>query len=81
MMLDVVKIGNSKGVRLPAVVLRECGISDQVQMEVTDGHIVLYPVAKPRAGWEKAFRNAQDDKVDELLIPDTLDDDLEEWTW
>ena len=81
MLVDVVKIGNSKGIRLPAVVLRECGISEQVQLEVADGRIVLYPVAKPREGWEKAFRATQESDADELMMPETLEDAPEEWTW
>ena len=81
MLLDIVKIGNSKGVRLPAVVLKECNITDQVNIEVSDGRIIMYPVKQPRAGWEKAFRRMHAAGDDKLIISEGISNEVEDWEW
>lgn len=54
-----VKIGNSRGVRLPKAVLEQCGFTDEAELTVQKGRIVLAPAArKPREGWEEAFAGA-----------------------
>jgi antitoxin MazE len=56
MVVSVVQIGNSRGVRLPKAVLDQLEISDQVEMEVEDGQILLKPIRRtPRQGWDQAF--------------------------
>jgi len=43
-------------------------------------HIVLKPKAKPRKGWDKAFKKMHDNGDDKLIVPDVfLDEDHEEW--
>jgi antitoxin MazE len=83
MKLNLIRIGNSKGIRLPASVIKECGFGDQVEMRVEGGALVITPASGAREGWDEAFASAVADGVkDELLIPDTLDDESdEEWTW
>jgi antitoxin MazE len=41
MKIDMIKIGNWKGIRLPQAVLKQCGIDTQVDLEVTDNRIIL----------------------------------------
>ena len=54
MQLDVVQIGNSKGIRIPKAILKQCQIEDQVDLEVEDGKIILEARKKtPRKGWGK----------------------------
>ena len=42
MKVKIVKIGNSKGIRIPKVLLRQTGIDDEVNLEVKDDQISLY---------------------------------------
>lgn len=80
MLADVVKIGNSKGIRLPATLLKQCGIEAQVELEVKEGRIIITAKKTPRAGWAAAFKRMHDNKDDELLWDDSLDADLiPEW--
>ena len=81
MQTDVVKIGNSKGIRIPAVILKECSISDKVEMEVKDGKIIIAPASKPRKGWAEQFKEMAKNGDDKLLIGDNEDIDSEEWIW
>lgn len=81
MLTDVVKIGNSRGIRIPAVILKECQIADKVEMEVLDGKIIIAPISRPRKNWSEQFKEMRKKGDDKLLIDDTLDANLEDWKW
>jgi len=82
MQLNIVQIGNSKGIRIPKAILDQCQIEDQVDLEVKDGRIILEPRRKtPREGWAKAFKDMQSNQEDALLIDDSVDIDSDDWEW
>ena len=81
MILPVVRIGNSKGIRLPKVILEQCRITDQVDVDVNNEHITLRPHRQPREGWEQQMKKMHEQGDGELLIPDAIDRDVEEWEW
>ena len=78
----IVRIGNSRGVRIPKPLLEQSGIHDEVELEVEEGHIVIRAVRNPREGWDAAFRAMAESGDDALLDPgaSTRWDD-EEWGW
>jgi antitoxin MazE len=80
--LKIVQIGNSHGVRLPKLLLAQCGIKKEVEVEAIDGVITLRPTKKLRAGWEDAFVEMANRGDDKLLIP-TVEStfDESEWQW
>ncbi|WP_416341307.1 AbrB/MazE/SpoVT family DNA-binding domain-containing protein [Sporomusa sphaeroides] len=53
----IIRIGNSKGISIPASLLKQCGI-DKVIIKVDGSIITLAPVRVPRQGWEQAFKKA-----------------------
>ncbi|MDQ6961537.1 MAG: AbrB/MazE/SpoVT family DNA-binding domain-containing protein, partial [Mariprofundaceae bacterium] len=76
MQVNVVKIGNSKGIRIPKKILDQCQVSDVLELTVQDNEIVLRPIhKKPREGWAKAAKHCHELGDDALLITDVLDDD------
>ena len=82
MQLNVVQIGNSKGIRIPKAILEQCQIEDQVDLEVEDGRIILKPKKKtPREGWGKAFEAMATNQDDALLIDDSVDIEMDDWEW
>ncbi len=78
----VVRIGNSKGIRLPKPILEQCGITDEVELEVEDDRLVIRPARSPRSGWADAFaamaRAGDDVLLDEEPGPAW---DKNEWHW
>ncbi len=80
MEVSVIKIGNSKGIRLSKTLLDKYNIQDTVEVILEEGQIVIKPLSRPRKGWEKAFRKMAENGDDRLLINDVFDDEnLEEW--
>ena len=82
MLVSVVAIGNSKGIRIPKAILDQCNIRDQLELEVDAGRIILEPVrGVPRKNWNKAFQDMAANKDDNLLVADDIGIDMEEWEW
>lgn len=80
MQLEVVQIGNSRGIRIPKTILEQCQIEDQVELEVEDGKIILEARKKtPRKGWDKAFKSMATNQDDSLLIDDGIDVEMGDW--
>ena len=80
MEVPVIRIGNSKGIRLSKELLKRYNISDTIEVILEHGHIVLKPVHSPRKGWDEAFAQMAERGEDAPLIPDVLtDEDFEKW--
>ena len=83
MLTTMRKVGNSRGVLIPAAFLASCQIEDQVEMHLQDGHIVIKPVKrKLRDGWFTPPATAAAPEVAEAQAWDgaPLADDSE-WVW
>ncbi len=71
MQVSLIDIGTSKGIRIPASVLKEIEAPKSFELRIEEGSIVLDVLEEPRIGWEEKFKNSEDT----LLIDDTLDMD------
>jgi antitoxin MazE len=80
MEVSVVKIGNSRGIRLSKTIIERYNIRDTVDLILDKGQIIIKPLSKPRRGWDKAFMEMHANDDDKLIIPDIfVEEDLEEW--
>ena len=80
MELSIIKIGNSKGFRLPKKLIEKYNITDKVELILEKGYLILKPVSSPRKGWESAFKEMNEKGDDKLLFDDVFEnEDLEEW--
>ena len=72
---NIIKIGNSKGVRLSKTILEKYEIGEKVEVILEKDQIVLRPIKQPRQGWAEAFKKMHENGDDELLIPDVFEDE------
>jgi antitoxin MazE len=85
MVAKIVKIGNSRGIRIPKILLEQSGLHDEVELEVRKNQLVIKPKRSIREGWESAFRRMAENGDDQLLDKDGMSTqsnwDEEEWEW
>jgi antitoxin MazE len=80
MEVSVIKIGNSKGIRLSKTIIERYNIRDTVEMILDKGHIIIKPLSRPRKGWDEAFFEMHANGDDKLIMPDIFEEEnLEEW--
>ena len=84
MKAKIIKIGNSKGIRLPNEIIKKYNLDQEVTLELKEDSIILKPVeVDPRAGWEEKYKKmdhtlTQEDK-DWMAFENEFDE--EDWTW
>jgi antitoxin component of MazEF toxin-antitoxin module len=49
MRVSIIDIGNSKGIRLPQAVLKQALLGDEIDLEVSDGKVILKRYVDPQA--------------------------------
>jgi len=84
MKVAIVRIGNSKGIRLPKTVLEQCALGDEAELEVEDGQVVIRATRRPRTGWESSFAAMHKAGDDALLNAEAHQEtawDVHEWRW
>jgi antitoxin MazE len=84
MITKVVKIGNSRGIRIPKSFIDQSGIKNEVELEVKDDRIIIKSLSEVRKNWNLAFQKMSENNDDTLLDQDSLNSQSswdEEWTW
>jgi antitoxin MazE len=79
----LVQVGNSRGVRIPGVLIKQLGLTDEIEMAVERGNLVIHTPHKPRRGWAGRFRKMTEQKDDQSIIDDSNLStwDEKEWQW
>jgi antitoxin MazE len=82
MKLELTRIGNSRGIRIPKPLIEQCGLGDVVEVRVTPGGLVLAPHRRLREGWKESFSESPPYK-DEHLFDHAASNafDAEDWKW
>ena len=84
MRIEIVQIGNSKGIRIPKSILETCHFKDAVELEVENGVVILRNAnQKPRERWSEAYKLMAAKDHDRLLDKDEISTkwDDTEWQW
>jgi antitoxin MazE len=78
----IVRIGNSRGIRIPKLLLDQARLPDEVELRAEPGRLIVRGRRRPRAGWAEAARAMHERRHDELLDAPTMTRfDRDEWTW
>ena len=82
--VKIIRIGNSKGIRLSKSLIEQYNMKDELLLETKKDSIVIRPAKNVRAGWEKSFKKMRLQGDDVLLDkgPEIESEwDKEEWEW
>ena len=80
----IVRVGNSKGLRIPKALLEQTGLAGEVEITVSRNALVIRPLARPRAGWDAAFAEMArhgDDSPPDCDANFEHSFDKEDWEW
>jgi antitoxin MazE len=78
----IVRIGNSRGLRLPKALIELAELSDEVELRAEPGRLIVEAVREPRVGWAEAAKRMRAAGDDVLLDePTSTRFDHEEWQW
>lgn len=85
MKTKLIRIGNSRGVRIPKALIEQSELTDEIEMVLRDGEIILRAAGEHREDWDEAFERmsheGDDVLLDQEVIEGPTDWDEEEWTW
>jgi len=78
----LVRIGNSRGVRIPKTIIAQAGLTEEVELGVRDGAVIIARATSARSGWADAARQMRQRDEDQLLdAPTPTRFDEKEWQW
>ena len=84
-MANLVKIGNSKGIRIPKALIEQAHLEDkELKLQIVKDGLLVSPSKKPREGWKEAIETSLATHGKEPLDSEWLDASLaseEEWEW
>ncbi|MDZ4675792.1 MAG: AbrB/MazE/SpoVT family DNA-binding domain-containing protein [Gemmatimonadota bacterium] len=78
----IVRIGNSRGIRIPKPLLEQAGLEEEVVLRVEGGSLIVESAVEVRAGWAEAAQELAAAGGTGLLdepVPTRFD--AEEWEW
>lgn len=84
MRTSIVRIGNSQGIRIPKVIIEQCHLGSDVELEVEAERLIIRSASLPRQNWEEKFKNmaaAGDDSLIDREHTCQSAWDEEEWQW
>ncbi|MEW6542258.1 MAG: AbrB/MazE/SpoVT family DNA-binding domain-containing protein [Nitrospirota bacterium] len=84
MKTKIVRIGNSRGIRIPKSLLHQCHLDGPVEVEVQGSQLVVRSASRPRSGWDDAFRAMHQTGDDQFLDHGRMSPsrwDREDWRW
>ena len=78
----IVRIGNSRGIRVPKGLLEQAELPEEVELQAEPGRLVVRAAHGPRAGWAAAAKAMHDQGADRLLdAPTQTRFDAKDWQW
>lgn len=78
----IIQIGNSKGIRVPKVLLEQAELPDEVELQAERGRLIVRAARGARAGWADAAKVMRARGEDQLLdAPTSSEFDSKEWQW
>ncbi len=72
------KVGNSRGVIIPAAFLETCGLTEEVELQIVGKTLTIEAVKKTREHWFDDYKAEIDD---DAWANQTVDADTEDWEW
>jgi antitoxin MazE len=78
----IVRIGNSRGIRIPKSLLEQSELTEEVEIQAERGRLIISGLARSRDGWAEAARDMHAEREDHLMDePTATEFDRDDWRW
>ena len=81
MKAQIIRIGNSQGVRIPKTLLEDGKLTGEVELELHEDGILIRSLQKPRANWDDRFKAIADTDDDQPVALAPTEFEKKEWQW
>ena len=82
MNVKLVRIGNSRGVRIPKPLIEEACLTENVALRIVNAGILIERITAPRTGWAEAAQEVAAESRDEPVADHgPVASDSADWTW
>jgi antitoxin MazE len=83
MRAELVRIGNSRGIRIPKPLIEQLGLGDVVDLRAEKDCLIISPGRRPRQDWEDAFHASGASEPEQHMLEDMEPNefDIKEWRW
>jgi len=81
MKAQIIRIGNSQGIRIPKTLIEDGKLSGEVELELHEDGILIRSLQKPRANWDAAFKSVAEVDDDQHLSETPTEFEKKEWQW
>ena len=78
----IVRIGNSRGIRVPKLLLDQAALPEEVELRAEPGRLIVSAATRARAGWAAKAR-AMHRREEDVLLDDGTPTrfDQTDWQW
>jgi antitoxin MazE len=81
MKAQIIRIGNSQGIRIPKTMIEDGKLSGEVELELHEDGILIRSLRKPRSNWDAAFKSVSDLDDDQQSTSVATEFEKKEWQW
>ena len=81
MKAQIIRIGNSQGIRIPKTLIEDGKLSGEVELELHEDGILIRSLQKPRANWDARFKTASEADDDQPTGDTRTSFENKEWQW
>lgn len=82
MVVQIIRVGNSRGLRIPKGLLEQYHIEREVDLQATKDGLLLRPLkSQARSGWGERFASMAKQGDDQMLLPEGVDAADDDWEW
>jgi antitoxin MazE len=81
MKAQIIRIGNSQGIRIPKTMIEDGKLSGEVELELHEDGLLIRSLQKPRANWDTAFKSASESDDDQAVGETRTAFENKEWQW
>lgn len=77
-----IKIGNSRGLRVPKVLIEQLQLDGEVELSVENKMLIVRSAKNQRNGWDEKFSTMSENKDDTTILDEIANTfDETEWRW